>query len=339
MITLQRSPAVSDRGLRAALLALQLGPLAVLLVLGAAFAALTPLFLTEVNVQNLFVQSSVVGALALGQLLVVVTRGIDLSQGSTIALSTVLGAAVGGAAPGSGFVVVAVMLAAGAAVGLVNGLVLVKLRIAQPFIVTLGMLSVVSGVAFLVSDGAAVAGMPPVVQTAGAGFLGPIPVPAIVVLAVAAAAFVATRLLKWGSWLYAAGGDPDVARRVGVPVDRVLIAVYVLSGLAAAVGGVLTAGRTNSGFPTAGKLAELDAISAVIIGGASFFGGRGSVWNALVGALALGTIRNGLNLLGVSPYWQLVAIGGILILAVGLDLMRSELERRLRTARAELSGA
>ena len=308
--------------LRAALVALQLGPLAVLLAIGGAFAALTPLFLTQVNLQNLLLQSSVVGALALGQLLVIVTRGIDLSQGSTIALTTVVGASIGGQAPGGGAAVVGAMLAAGAAVGALNGLILVKLRIGQPFIVTLGMLSVVSGAAFLISDGAAVSGMPQTVQTVGSGFLGPIPVPALVVLGLAVAGVVLTRALKWGSWLYAVGGDPDVARRLGIPVDRVLVSVYVLSGLAAAAGGVITAGRTNSGFPTAGRLAELDAISAVIIGGASFFGGRGTVLGVLAGVLIMGLLRNGLNLNNISPFWQQILIGLIIIVAVYIDVLR-----------------
>jgi ribose transport system permease protein len=323
-------------GLQAALVAVRLGPLVVLLVVALVFALLSPFFLTKTNLQNLFIQSSVVGALALGQLLVILTRGIDLSQGSTLAMTTVLGAAIAGDAAGSAGVVIPVMLLGGAAVGLVNGLVLVKLRLGQPFIVTLGMLSIARGIALLISDGEAVTGMPDVVRTAGSGFLGPIPVPALVVIGVGLLAFGLTKLVRWGAWVYAVGGEPEAARRMGIPVDRVLISVYVLSGVAAAVGGIITAGRTNSGYPTAGSLAELDAISAVIIGGASFFGGRGSVWNALVGALILGTIRNGLNLMNVSPNWQLVAIGSIVILAVAMDAARTRLEGRLRTAQSEL---
>jgi ribose transport system permease protein len=325
----------SGRALRLGLVGVQLGPVAVLLLIGATFSVLTPLFLTEVNGQNLLAQSSVVGALALGQLLVVVTRGIDLSQGSTLALASVVGAKVADGGSASGLVVLLAMLTTGASVGLINGLLLVKLRIGQPFIVTLGMLNVVAGAAFLLSDGAAITGMPQAIQTAGSGFLGEVPVPALIVLGAGAVGFVLTRHLKWGSWLYGVGGDPDVARRVGVPVDRMLISVYVLSGACAAIAAVIVAGRTNSGFPTAGQLSELDAISAVIIGGASFFGGRGGIWNALVGALILGTIRNGLNLLNVSAYWQLVAIGGILVAAVGLDVLRGHIEGRLRVAQAE----
>lgn len=332
-----RSRSGSGRALQLGLGAVQLGPIAVLLTIWAIFTALTPLFFTEVNAQNLLAQSSVVGALALGQLLVIVTGGIDLSQGSTLALATVVGAKLAESGSSTMLVLVA-MLAAGAGVGLINGLILVKGRIGQPFIVTLGMLSVVSGAAFLLSDGGAITGMPTAVQTAGSGFLGGIPVPALVVLGVGSLAFVLTHRLKWGSWLYGIGGDPEAARRVGIPVDRMLVSVYVLSGVAAAVGGIIVAGRTNSGFPTAGQLTELDAISAVIIGGASFFGGRGGIWNALVGALILGSIRNGLNLLGVSAYWQLVAIGAILIAAVGLDVLRGHIEGRLRTAQVERAG-
>jgi ribose transport system permease protein len=145
---------------------------------------------------------------------------------------------------------------------------------------------------------------------------------------------VLSRKLRWGRWIYLVGGDREAARRLGIPVDRVVMSVFLISGLCASVAGVITAGRTNAGFPTAGQLQELAAISAVIIGGASFWGGRGTITGAVVGAFIFGVINNGLNLLNVSVYWQLVAIGVILVVAVELDVLRRRLEERFRTLQA-----
>jgi ribose transport system permease protein len=329
----------TDLATRVALRVVQTGPLLILLLLGAAMTALSPFFLTERNITNLGFQTSIVGVLALGQLLVILTRGIDLSVGSVVALSGVLGGMVAGGSAGSatsgnGTVVVLAMVACGAGVGLLNGLVLVKGRVMNPFIVTLGTLSIIRGVALVVSDAQTVTGMPDAVQTAGTGLLGPFPVPAVLVTCLALAAWVLLSRTQWGRWIYAAGGNPDAARRVGIPVNRVLLSVYVLCGLSAGVAGLLVAGRTNAGSPTAGQLLELDAITAVIIGGASFFGGRGSVWNVIAGALIIGVIRNGLNLLDVTPFWQSIAIGTLVIVSLELDVLRRHLEERLRVAQA-----
>jgi ribose transport system permease protein len=330
--------APSDPGARplaAGLRVLQLGPVLILVVLCIVLAALSPVFLTERNLTNLGFQVTIVAVLALGQLLVILTRGIDLSVGSVVALAGVLGAiALDGSVLSSGFGVVVTMLAVGLAVGLLNGVILVKGRILNAFIVTLGTLSIVRGVALLVADAQVNVGMPPVVAATGDDKFGPIPVPAALVLAIAVVAWVMTAKTQWGRWIYAVGGDPEGARRVGIPVDRVLISVYALSGLSAGVAAILVAGRTGVGDPNAGTLVELDAITAVIIGGASFFGGRGSVWNVLAGALIIAVMRNGLNLLGVEPFWQMVAVGALVIASLELDVLRGYLEERLRTVRA-----
>jgi ribose transport system permease protein len=314
---------------------LQLGPVLILVALCAVLAILSPVFLTERNVTNLGFQVSIVAVLALGQLLVILTRGIDLSVGSVVALSGVLGAmALDGSFASSGFGVVLVMLAVGLAVGLMNGVILVKGRILNAFIVTLGTLSIVRGVALLVADAQVNVGMPPVIAATGADKLGPIPVPAALVLVLGLVTWVLTTKTQWGRWIYAVGGDPDGARRLGVPVDRVLMSVYALCGLSAGVAAILVAGRTGVGDPNAGTLVELDAITAVIIGGASFFGGRGGVWNVLAGALIIAVMRNGLNLLDVEPFWQMVAIGVLVIVSLELDLIRAHIEDRLRAVRA-----
>jgi ribose transport system permease protein len=142
------------------------------------------------------------------------------------------------------------------------------------------------------------------------------------------------RTMVWGRWIYAVGGKPEAALRMGIPVNGVLISTYVISGLCAGIGAVILAGRTDAGSPLFGNLLELDTIAAVIIGGASFLGGRGHIGHALVGALMIGVIRNALNLLNVDIFFQLIAIGVVIVLAVEADVLRNHLEGRLRTARA-----
>jgi ribose transport system permease protein len=323
----------------ASLRLVQTGPVLILALVVVVMTGLSPFFLTERNITNLGFQTSIVAVLALGQLLVILTRGIDLSVGAVVALGGVVGGIVaGGAAGGStsshGALVLLVMIACGAAVGLVNGTVLIVGQVMNPFIVTLGMLSIVRGAALVISDAQTATGMPAAVQTMGTGLIGPLPVPAVLVAALAFVAWVMLTRTQWGRWIYAVGGDPDAARRVGLPVDRVLLSVYVLCGVAAGIAAVLVAGRTNAGSPTAGQLLELDAITAVVIGGASFFGGRGSVFNVIAGALIIGVIRNGLNLLDVTPFWQSIAIGVLVIASLELDVLRGRLEERLRVAQA-----
>jgi ribose transport system permease protein len=317
----------------------QTGPVLILALVVVVMTALSPFFLTERNITNLGFQTSIVAVLALGQLLVILTRGIDLSVGAVVALGGVLGGIVAGAdvagtASGRGALTVLAMVACGAGVGLVNGTVLIGGRVMNPFIVTLGMLSIVRGAALVISDAQPVTGMPDAVQTVGTGLIGPLPVPAVLVAFLALLAWAMLTRTQWGRWIYAVGGDPDAARRVGLAVDRVLLSVYILCGLAAGIAAVLVAGRTNAGSPTAGQLIELDAITAVIIGGASFFGGRGSVFNVIAGALIIGVIRNGLNLLDVTPFWQSIAIGVLVIASLELDVLRGRLEERLRVAQA-----
>jgi ribose transport system permease protein len=321
------------RALQAALLSLRAGPALILLLLIVVVSLTTPIFFTSRNIGNVFSQTSVIAVVALGQLLVIVTRGIDLSVGATIALSGVVGAVVFQHTQSSAVVILAI-LGTGVAVGLVNGLVYVYGRVPHPFIVTLATLSIVRGLALWVSDGTLVPNMPPLVQTLGGGTIGWLPYSIFVVAGLALCALVLTTWLVWGRWLYAVGGNPEAARRSSIPTRSVLVTVYVLSGLAAGVGGLLTAGLIDGGSPTAGDLAELDSIAAVIIGGAAFAGGRGNVGNALVGAFTIGVIRNALNLHNVDPFYQLMAIGVIVLIAVEADVLRGYIEGRVRVAQA-----
>jgi ribose transport system permease protein len=333
------------RGLRLALALLEIGPVAILVGLILVLAVLSDPFLSLENIGNVMKQSAVICVLALGQLAVIVTRGIDLSVGSTLSLSAVVGALVWRDYESATLTILAA-LATGAAVGSVNGLLLVKGRLPHPFIPTLATLTAASGLALYLSHSQTIIGAPPVVTDIGAGRIswipggGPVgwfPMAVLVVVGVALLMLLLTRLLVWGRWIYAVGGNPEAAVRNGIPVSGVLISVYVLSGLLAGVAALLTMGKGNAGSPNAGALAELDAIAAVIIGGASFLGGRGSVGNAITGALIIAVLRNGLNLLGIDPNWQYIATGAVIVLAVELDVVRRHLEGRFRSLHAAAS--
>lgn len=321
------------RGLRLGMGVLRIGPLLILLALTVALSFLSPFFFTTRNLGNVMAATAAIAVLSLGQLLVILTRGIDLSVGSTLALASVVGALVYGSVS-SGPVVLVAMLATGLLVGTVNGVVYVKGRLPHPFIITLAMLSIARGLALWLSGGQPIRGMPPVVDSIGGGSIDWFPVSAILILGIAFLVYVLTTRIVWGRWIYAVGGNPEAARRTGIPVNKVLISVYVLSGLMAGVAGIITAGRLDAGSPTFGELAELDSIAAVVIGGASFLGGRGNVMNALVGALMIGVIRNGMNLLAVDAFFQLIVIGVVIVLAVEADVLRGYLEDRFRVIEA-----
>lgn len=336
------SRAAATRSLTVALRALQAGPVVILVLLVVVLALVSDVFLTLENIGNVLNQSAVICVLALGQLLVVVTRGIDLSVGSNLSLSTVVGALTW-QAHGSTALAVVATLATGSAVGLVNGVLYVKGRLPHPFIPTLAMLTAASGLALYLSHSETIQGAPPLVDEIGAGRIAAIPggdavgwfpTATILVVVVAGLLVLATRGLVWGRWVNAVGGNPEAAVRNGIPVPGVLVSVYVACGLLAAVAALLTMGRADAGSPTSGALAELDAIAAVIIGGASFLGGRGTVTNALTGALVIAVMRNGLNLLGIDPNWQYMATGVVIVVAVELDVVRGHLERRFRSLQA-----
>ncbi len=297
------------------------GPLLGLLLLTAVLSLASPYFLTWDNILNIFRQSAVNGLLALGQLLVILTAGIDLSVGSILGLSTVVFAmAVKAGAPAPAAIVAA--LACGLALGLVNGALLTALKLPHPFVSTLGMMNVARGAAMLLSGGFPIPDLPSGARYLGADSLGPIPLPVVVVLGTFALFGFLLRQTVFGRDVYAIGGNAEASRLAGIPVAARLNAVYGISGLLASLASVLLAGRMNAGFPLAGVGAELDSIAAVIIGGASFFGGVGTVSGTLIGALVIAVLRNGLNLLNVSTHWQMIVIGTVIIWAVWVDVLR-----------------
>lgn len=338
-------PELADRGdgrpahggiaLGVALRVLAAGPLVVLACIWAVFSVLSPYFFTQSNLENVLVQSSAVALIGLGALVVVMVGSLDVSLGSTVGLCTVIGAILFRDHPSLDWLVVPAMLAVAAAVGIVNGIVIVSLRIGNAFIVTLGMLYVVQSISAIESGGSQIAGMPDYLLSLANDHLLGIPGPVVLVLAAAGALwFLLTRVI-WGRWIVAIGGNPDAAGKVGIPVQAVRFSVFVIASLFAGIAGILIAGRNAAGAVDTGNSILL-AIAAVVIGGASLTGGRGSVWTTLVGAVILGSITNGLTLLSVSPNWTPFAVGAVLVAAVGLDTLRTNVEGRLRIRQAQI---
>lgn len=318
-------------GLALGLMLLSAGPVVILVLLIAVLTFLSPYFLTGRNLGNILAQTAVISVVAMGQHLVILTRGIDLSVGSNLALASVVGA-LSFHAGAPAFVVIAVMVGCGGAVGAVNGLFYVFGRLPHPFIITLATLSIAKGVQL--ADGRAIPGMPDSIDALGREAVWGLPGSVFVVAGVAAALFIMAKTMVWGRWTYAVGGRPDAALRMGIPVSWVLVSVYVISGLCAGIGSVILAGRTDAGSPLFGNLLELDTIAAVIIGGASFLGGRGHLGHALIGAIMIGVIRNALNLLNVNVFFQLIVIGVVIVIAVESDVLRNYLEGRVRVLQA-----
>jgi ribose transport system permease protein len=313
---------------------LSIGPLLILIMLIVVVSLLTPHFLSPRNLSNILAQTAVIAIVAMGQHLVILTKGIDLSVGANLALATVVGALVYRMVDSSALVILA-MLLSGALVGAINGVGYVFGRLPHAFIITLAMLSICRGLALeLAVNHTTMRGMPDAVNWIGGAWTFGVPNSFFVVFGLALLLVMLARAMVWGRWIYAVGGKPEAAVQMGIPVRGVLISTYVISGLCAGVGAVVLSGRTQAGSPLYGDLLELDTIAAVIIGGASFLGGRGHIGHALVGAVMIGVIRNALNLLGVDIFFQMIAIGLIIVIAVEGDVLRNYLEARVRTLQA-----
>ncbi len=297
------------------------GGLIVLLVLFGALTLFSPEFLTTDNMANLARQVAVFGIIAVGQLLIILTAGIDLSVGSVLGLTgcitaelLVHGTPIGIAIIGG--------LAAGAAIGIFNG-VLVAYGKLPPFIVTLGMLGIARGAVLVLTDASTVQPLPDSFgEIANGDFLGLPNLLWMFIVVVVVTGFVLRRTV-FGRYIYAVGSNPESARLAGVPVTRVLVAVYMIGGLLAAVGGILFTSRLNAGIPTAGTGYELNAIAACVIGGASLFGAKGGAYGAAAGALIVGTLNNGGNLLNINSFYLQIIIGALILIAVAFDQFQS----------------
>lgn len=272
-------------------------------------------FFTASNLMNVLRQNAFTAILAAGMTFVILTAGIDLSVGSVVGLAGVLCADVMVRGHGIAAGVLAGVLT-GLAVGVVNGLVVTKIRIPS-FIVTLATMMVARGAALKYTDARTISGLPDAFSAFSDNTAS------IVVIAVVfACAWVVLMRTPFGRHVYAVGGNEDAAWLSGVRVARVQMAVYALCGATAGIAGVLATSRLHVGYPRAGEFSELDAIAAVVVGGTSLFGGRGSIWGTLAGVFFIGILNNGLNLYNVSPYDQMIAKGLVLILAASFDKWR-----------------
>ncbi|MFI4942057.1 MAG: ABC transporter permease [Burkholderiales bacterium] len=295
----------------------QLGTLVGLCLLSILLSILSPHFLSVSNLRNVLEQTAINAVVAVGMTYVIVSGGIDLSVGSIVAFSGVLLAsalAAGAPAPAA----IAAGLAAGALCGLANGLLVTRGRL-PPFIATLGMMSVARGAALVFTEGRPISGFDTGFRSLATGRVLGLPTPVLVVALVYVAAHLLLTRTRFGRYVYAIGGNEEATRLSGVAVRFHKTMVYVLCGTTSALAAVLLTSRLNSAQPIAGMMYELDAIAATVIGGTSLLGGSGSLGGTLVGALIMGVLRNGLNLLGVSSYLQQIVIGAVIIVAVLVD--------------------
>jgi len=297
------------------------GMVPVLVVICVLFAFLTPNFLTQNNMVNVVRQASINIVLAAGMTFVILTGGIDLAVGSVLGFTAVI-AVVVSLIPGFDWAAVPAALLVGALVGVLTGMTVAYVGL-PPFIVTLGTYTAIRGAAYLAAGGTTVINSKIGFAWIGNGYVGPVPwLVIIALLTIAVSAFILHSTVL-GVHVYAVGGNPQAARLTGIPVPLVLIFVYGASGLLSGLGGVMSASRLYSAQGQLGIGYELDAIAAVILGGTSFSGGIGTVFGTLIGALIIAVLNNGLTLMNVSFYWQLVIKGAVIILAVMLDKLRT----------------
>lgn len=288
-----------------------------LLLMVVVFASMTDVFLTQRNLVNILQQSSINACIAIGMTLVIISGGIDLSVGPAAALSAVLSASLLMA----GYPVPVVILGAisiGLACGFLNGL-LIAFAGLQPFIVTLGTLSLFRALALIYTGGSPVLGLPNEFRQIFSSYIFGLPVPVIVVGVLAIAATVLLKKTPLGEYILAVGGNEEAARVSGVPIERTKVITYMISGGLASLAAVILIARLGAAEPTLGNLWELEAIAASAIGGASLMGGKGSIFGTILGAIVLGAMRNGLTLLNVQAFYQLLATGIIIILAMLVD--------------------
>jgi ribose transport system permease protein len=304
-----------------------LGALLGLFLMCVVLSLLSPRFLAVDNLMNVLGQAAINSIISIGMLLAILTGGIDLSVGSVLALSAMSMAVFNKTLGLDPYLSMLGCLGVGSLLGLFNGLLLTRLDLPHPFISTLGTMNMARGIALVVTGAAPVSIFPAPIQFLGSSFVGPVPTSILLVaLLYVVVHFFLTRTTI-GKYIYAVGGNREASRLSGINVKFILTLVYVLSGFMAALAGLVLVGRVNSAYPLAGQGYELDAIAAVIIGGASFFGGVGSIGKTLIGVLLIAVLRNGLNLLNVSSSFQIFAIGAVIVIAVYVDVLRQRVMR------------
>jgi ribose/xylose/arabinose/galactoside ABC-type transport system permease subunit len=301
------------------------GIVLVLLLFCVTLTIASPYFLTSKNIINVLRQVSVNGLISIGMTFVILTGGIDLSVGSTLAFSGVFGASFASTAlrvsPLPAAVCILLAVLSGLVFGAVTGMLIAKWDLA-PFIITLGTMSVARGLTYIYTDGMPIPQLDQSFLFIGKGYFLGLPMPVVVFALVFIVAWVALNKTRYGRYIYAIGGSEKSARISGINTKVVLFSAYAISGVLSALGGVILTARTTAGLPQAGTAYEMDAIAAVVIGGTSLSGGQGSLFGTLIGVLIMGVMNNGLDLLGVSSYYQQVFKGLIIIAAVMIDSFR-----------------
>ncbi|MGD1816598.1 MAG: ABC transporter permease [Pleomorphochaeta sp.] len=295
-----------------------------LIVLCIVITILAPRFITIANLKNVLSQATVNAIIAIGEFLAILTAGIDLSIGSILAFSIMMLGIFAVNLQLNPILAMVLALAVGAAFGFFNGFLLTKFKLPHPFISTIGTKMIGAGLALAVTNAMPISGFAPSIQFIGSSSFGILPVSVILVVIVYVCMYIFMNRTATGRYIYAVGGNKEATRLSGINVNKVLLIVYSLSGLFAALAGIVLVGRVNAAYPLAGKDYETDAIASVIIGGASFAGGVGQIQNTIIGVLIIAVLRNGLNLLNVDSAYQTVAIGVVIILAVYLDVLRNQ---------------
>jgi ribose transport system permease protein len=294
-----------------------------LFLLSLVLAVTSTHFFTASNILNVLRQISVVAIVAVGMTYVIISGGIDLSVGSVLALTAVLSAVLMKQGVNMILAIFAGLLL-GAFIGFINSQLITSRIGMPPFIATLATMGIARGLTMVVTGGVPIFGLPDSFGFFGGGYLLLIPVPIIIMLVIFAITHIHLTYMVGGVQLFAVGGNPEAARLSGINVNRVKTTAYIVSGITAAIAGVILASRLTSIEPLAGTGYELTAIAATVIGGASLFGGEGSLIGTLLGAMIMGVLSNGLNLLNVSTYWQQVVIGGAIAITVAIGTFRKK---------------
>ncbi|WP_105616209.1 ABC transporter permease [Vallitalea okinawensis] len=311
-------------------LAFKIAPLITLIVLSGYLAIVSENFLHFDNLMNILRQATTISLIAVGMLIVIITAGIDLSVGAVMALSIcVMGIALK-AGITNPLLLILICIATGTGMGIINGLLLTKLHLPHPFISTIGTRNISRGLALFITGAAPIIGFPKIIEVPGSADISGIPLSFIIVLIVYVCVHLFLNHTVLGREIYSVGGNKEAALLSGINVGKVLTFVYGFSGFMCASAGIIYVGRVGGALPLAGTTADLDAIAAVIIGGASFFGGKGTVWGTLIGVLLISVIRNGLNLLSASADLQYVVIGLVIVIAVFVDVLRTKVEEKAK---------
>lgn len=295
----------------------RMGPLAGLILIVVILSVINSDFLTISNVFNVLRQVSINALIAFGMTFVILTGGIDLSVGSIIALSSAFAAGMMATGTNS-WLAIGVGVLAGTLMGTINGVVIARGKVA-PFIATLASMTIFRGITMVYTAGKPITGLPDDFGLIGRGYLFQIPMPVIWMLVAFGALYVLLKFTSFGRHVFALGGNEEATRLSGINTNRVKVLVYSISGLLASVSGIILTSRLNSAQPTAGTSYELDAIAAVVLGGTSLSGGKGWIVGTLIGAMIIGILDNGLNLMNVSSFYQQVVKGAVILVAVLLD--------------------